>query len=137
LHIDELKEIPQTALAFINDDHAEEVRLLRAFVDVLRDGGDDAAVTQAWEALFVHTREHFGREEAAMRETGFPPYPVHKGEHDRVLAELQQKFAAFEQSRDRVALLDYAARGITDWFVGHLQSMDFITARFVAAQRGQ
>jgi hemerythrin len=133
VHIDDLTAIPQTALAFMNDDHAEEVRLLRAAVDALRTGAGAVAIGAAWAALVDHTRAHFAREEAAMREAAFPPAAVHQAEHERVLAEMAAQFAAYQQSGHSTTLLEYAAHAVPDWFLRHLQSMDYVTARFIVA----
>ena len=132
MHIDDLDEIPQTAVKFINDDHAEEVRLLRALVDALRSGAAETVTTAAWSALLDHTRYHFTREEAAMREVGFPPYAVHKAEHERVLIEMSARFALYLSSGETTALLEYAAREVPDWFERHLLSMDRVTAQYIA-----
>ena len=91
----DLDAIPQVALPFINHDHREEARLLNDLADAVT--GHQAGkvpvetVLHRLEALFEHTQEHFGREEEAMQKAGFPPYPMHKGEHERVLEEIDRK----------------------------------------------
>jgi hemerythrin len=132
VHIDDLDEIPQTAVVFINQDHAEVVRLLRVLVDALRSGAGERATTEAWSALLVFTQEHFEREEAAMLEVRFPPYLVHKAEHDRVLGEMSARFAVYLASGESTALLEYAAREVPDWIERHLLSMDHVTAEYIA-----
>ncbi len=138
--LDSLVEIPQTMLAFMNEDHRVEVELLRDLVKALRErvkgAGSDAEVLPKLAALEQHTREHFAREEQAMVETDFPPYPEHRAEHARLLAELAAKVAEYRTGGSARALLQYADEGLTTWFVGHVTTMDFVTARFVTAQRG-
>ncbi len=135
MHIDDLDEIPQTAVAFINQDHAEVVRLLRVLVDALRGGAEPRTTADAWSALLVFTQEHFEREEAAMREVRFAPYAVHKAEHDRVLVEMSARFALYLVSGESTALLEYAAREVPDWLERHLLSMDHVTAHYIADRR--
>lgn len=135
-----LTQVPQVALAFINDDHREEIALLRIVVAALearaRGEATDAEVVHAWEALAKHTEEHFLREELAMKEVSFPAFAVHQAEHQRVLADMAGHFQAWRGGGPVKALLAYADEGITDWFVNHVQTMDFITARFVMAATG-
>ncbi len=135
-----LTQVPQTALAFINDDHREEIALLRIVVSALEglERGEATAeeVAHAWEALAQHTAEHFAREDLAMKEVSFPAFAVHHAEHQRVLADMDGHYRAWRAGGPARALLSYADEGITTWFVQHVQTMDFITARFVMAARG-
>jgi len=135
----DLDRIPQVALPFINQDHRVEGDLLNRLHEALvahRAGGPAAPVLQAFEMLLAHTREHFGREEEAMRRAAFPPYPVHKEEHDRVLEEMEEEGRAFGEKGDAARLGRYVAEAVPAWFVAHIQSMDAVTAQFVAMRGG-
>ena len=114
----DLDAIPQVALPFINDDHREEGRLLNELADAVKAHRTGAVpvetVLHRLEALFAHTQEHFAREEAAMREVGFPPYPVHKGEHDRVLEEMESEETHFRETGDTARLWKLRLRGGAD-----------------------
>jgi hemerythrin len=134
----DLDAIPQVPLDFVNHDHREEARLLNELaeaIEALRAGrGDHEAVVQRFQVLFDHTREHFAREESAMQESGFPPYPVHKGEHERVLAELAGEGRTFGRTGDAERLWTYVSKAVPAWFVNHIVTMDLMTARFVASR---
>ena len=133
----DVHRIPQVALSFMNDDHHLEACLLNDLVDALRDHGEagrKAAILECLDALLDHTREHFAREEAAMEDAGFPAYAVHKAEHDRVLDELKAEARAFQARGDAARLSAYVCDTVPAWFVEHIQSMDLVTSRFVAAQ---
>jgi len=136
----DLDAIPQVALSFINDDHREEGRLLNDLCDAVKGHRTGQVpvetVLHRFEALLQHTKEHFGREEEAMREVAFPPYPVHKGEHDRVVDEMESEETHFRETGDTARLWSYVSEGIPAWFVPHIQSMDAVTAQFVVARRG-
>ena len=140
MSIVDLAAIPQVALAFINDDHREEARLLNDLAEAVK--GHKAGkipvetVLHRFEALFAHTQEHFGREEEAMRQVGFPPYPVHKGEHDRVIEEMESEETHFRETGDTGRLWSYVAEAVPTWFVGHINSMDAVTAQFVSMRKG-
>ncbi|BDG03085.1 hemerythrin family protein [Anaeromyxobacter oryzae] len=130
-------QIPELPLAFMNSDHAEEVRLLEDLgvaLDAHRKGGAAQPVLERLALLAVHTREHFLREEQVMRETAFPAYPIHKAEHDRVLAEMDQEARRFREGGDPARLWSYLFEVVPAWFVQHIRTMDHMTARFVAAR---
>jgi hemerythrin len=135
----DLDGIPQVALPFVNEDHLEEARLLNRLQDALaahRGGGPVEPVLEGFDRLLAHTREHFEREEAAMLRAGFPPYVVHKAEHDRVLEEMEGEGSRFREGGDRERLWRYVSAAVPEWFVSHIQTMDFVTAQFVSMRGG-
>jgi hemerythrin len=136
----DLEKIPQVPLAFVNDDHREEARLLNDLADAVRGHRDGKVAVETvihrYDALLDHTREHFAREEDAMRRTGFPPYPMHKAEHERVLEDMESEAQHFRETGDTARLWTYVADAVPSWFIAHIQSMDHVTASFVAARGG-
>lgn len=131
--------LPRLSVPFMNEDHAEEARLINAVADQLeafRAGGAELSrVEAALEALYAHTRAHFAREETAMLEASFPAYTFHQAEHVRILGELGEVERKFLGSRDGEGLQTYLA-GFPSWFEGHISSMDAVTARYVAEWGG-
>lgn len=132
----DLRRIPHLPVAFMNEDHADEVRLVNdveAALAAHRHGhGTLPAVIERLSLLAVATREHFVREEAAMRETHFPAYAVHKAEHDRVLAQMDAEAHAFRETGDAGRLSRYLAEALPAWFVNHIRTMDAVTASHIA-----
>ncbi|MBY4677603.1 hemerythrin family protein [Marinobacterium sp. CAU 1594] len=128
-------QIPQVALAFMNDDHHEAVELMNGLNEALQDG-EDEQIDELLASFLDHNRSHFGREEQHMRDYGFPAYPVHKGEHERVLAEMDQMANYWLTRRDRGHLQRYLTETVLPWFNNHLATMDTMTAMFVARQMG-
>jgi len=126
---------PQVALDFMNHDHAEFVELRAKLLSLLSSPGNEAAVDGLLDALLEHTRRHFGEEERLMRAANFPPFPIHKGEHDAVLAGMATQIANWKQDRAVNVLRAWLDKEVGDWFVNHVSTMDFVTARFIAAQR--
>ncbi len=126
-----MQDYPQVELAFMNRDHAEFVELRETLLVMLAHQGNPAEADALLDRLLEHTRRHFAEEERLMQETRFPPYPMHKGEHDRVLADMESHVARWKQERDITALSDWLEVGLVDWFVGHVSTMDFVTARYI------
>lgn len=128
--------LPQVALEFMNRDHAEFVTLRDRLLDLMATRIGDDEVNQLLSELIEHTRRHFADEEQAMRDTGFPPYEVHKNEHDRVLAEMAYQVERWRRGGNADSLRDWVERAVGDWLVGHVGSMDMVTASYIAARRG-
>jgi hemerythrin len=134
----DLDAIPQVPLDFVNADHREEGRLLNAVadaVDALEAGtGAASPALECLAALRDHTAAHFGREDDAMRRTGFPAFPVHHAEHARVLAELDDEIRRFRETGDAARLRAWVLGDVPQWFVNHIQTMDLVTARFISSR---
>ena len=130
--------IPDLPIEFMNADHAREAALVNdldaALAAHARGEGTIDAIFERLSLLAVHTREHFLREESMMREARFPPYAVHKAEHDCVLAEMDREARAFREHGDAARLSRYLFETLPAWFRGHVRTMDVVTARHVAAQ---
>jgi hemerythrin len=122
---------PQVALDFMNRDHAEFAALRDKLLGLLSAQAPDAVVDTLLDELLAHTRRHFTEEERLMQEAHFPPYPMHKGEHDSVLAEMSAQIERWKLERDATALHDWLEKSVGDWFVTHVSSMDFVTAGFI------
>ncbi|GEJ58529.1 bacteriohemerythrin [Anaeromyxobacter diazotrophicus] len=130
--------LPEVAVAFMNADHREEARRLVALTEALsalsQGRGDRGEVVRRWTALVQHTREHFAREERAMEQTRFPPRDVHRAEHELVLSAMETEEQAFLQDGDAARLARYVDRALPDWLRRHIETMDLVTARFLAAR---
>lgn len=136
----EPEELPELPIPFMNDDHQREVGLvndLEAALAAHAGGGPETLepVLAKLALLAVHTREHFLREETAMRVSRFPAYPVHKAEHDRVLAEMDREARLFRQRGDAERLSRYLFEVLPGWYRGHVRAMDVVAAKFVADRR--
>lgn len=119
------------ALDFMNHDHAEFASLYAEGVHLLEDG-DYAALDELLEKLVTHTREHFAAEERAMQAGNFPPYPMHKMEHDRVLTEMVRQVARWTGQRDVTGFREFMLIALPDWFTKHVNLMDAVTARYLS-----
>ena len=127
-------DYPQVALDFMNRDHAEFIALLEKLLDLLHKQAPDTEVDVILNEFVEHTRRHFNEEERHMQEAKFPPFPVHKMEHDRVLEDMQNRIAQWKQDRDSAALINYLEKAVIGWFVQHVGMMDFVTARYIAGK---
>jgi len=132
-------QLKRLAIPFMNADHAEEARLLNVAADLVEGFRTGTAgleqVTAALDALYLHTRAHFAREEAAMRDASFPAYSFHQAEHVRILGELGEAERKFREGKDAEVLAAYLAT-VPAWLAGHIETMDAATARYVSEWGG-
>jgi hemerythrin len=124
-------DYPQVALDFMNRDHAEVVAMRSRLLGLISAHAPETGVDTLLHELLEHTRHHFAEEERLMQETGFPPYPMHKGEHDNVLADMAARIERWKQGRDVEVLRDWLEHAVGDWFVNHVTTMDFVTAGYI------
>ena len=131
-------DVPIVALEFMDRDHrghVDQVNALGRLVERARAGEQvQASLESGVRDLVRHTREHFAREEEAMRRTGFPPYPVHKAEHDRFLREVDAAVAAWKEKPDLDALEQLLRHHLPNWLIHHVSTMDRVTARYLGDQ---
>lgn len=130
--------IPKVALEAMNEVHYEEADLINELIDVLDAVAAGKLPAQALDAplegLLDHIHRHFAGEEERMAAAGFPPYPVHKAEHDRAFAQARGVYAAWMSNRDPSALSAYLRQTLPAWMVQHIGTMDAVTAQFLAAR---
>lgn len=98
----------------------------QAFVDLLAEAehAPDAALAAAWQTLVAHTEDHFGREDAWMRATGFSSANCHSQQHRAVLGAMREELAPGLEAARQHALIREMAAALGPWFVQHAQTMD-------------
>ena len=112
--------------------HEEERVMLNDIYALLAQAQPDAPLIDArLDALIHHTTAHFEQENRNMLLINFPPYPVHKEEHDIALAGMKAAFDHWKTSRDLPALRQYLETDLPAWLQQHIATMDMITARFL------
>jgi len=133
-------QLPLVAFAEMNDVHVEEVGIVNELSDLLDAySGDESQIgpiAAKFTELVEHTKEHFANEERLMTETAFPPFPVHKGEHDMQLSRVASLVAEWERTKNVDLLKAFIQVELPQWVVNHIQTMDAVTAMHINATRG-
>ena len=104
-------------VAAMDATHREFVAHLEALA-----AADDASFPGLFEALALHTREHFDGEAALMKQCRFPATGEHTSEHLRVLGEMAFMGRAAQAGRLKTARSYVEA--LPAWFATHLATMD-------------
>lgn len=132
----EASAMPQVALASMNATHREELDLVNQLGALLEQGMagtvDAPAITAKVGEWVEHTRDHFARENRLMQAHGFPPYPMHSGEHERVLQELEGLQRQWLDTQAVEPLAKFLFLDWPGWFDQHVNSMDRVTAQFLS-----
>lgn len=124
--------IPEVALEFMNAVHYEELELVNKLLGLLSESSDNIDISLQMQVWVDHTDAHFAREEKVMQEYHFPPFPVHKMEHDTVLQQLKDVQSQWLASFDKAQLENYIKNTWGPWLQGHIGSMDMVTAQYLS-----
>lgn len=129
--------IAQVAYEAMNETHDEEIDIINQIGEYVtqRDSGDmqlQDKIDILLEKLLEHTKEHFSGEETLMRECRFPPYIIHKAEHNRVLQTASQHYAEWQKTGDSAHMERFVFEFLPLWIYDHIATMDTITAQFIA-----
>jgi hemerythrin len=128
-----MRDYPPMAQDFMNREHEDFANLLNAAEQALLMG--EAALPHL-TLLYDHCVKHFAHEEEEMQRYHFPPYPVHKAEHERVLGMFREQLTNFEATGDISPVLEFLLETVPDWFGQHLRTMDRVTSQFLFQQKG-
>ena len=129
-------KVPQVAMEFMNDVHAEDVDIINDLHNLIVKYSQDTnevnatAIDTQYETWYEHTLNHFEGEEIKMLELNFPPYAMHKSEHEKALAQMEHVYRLWKEKRDISSLSQYISQEIPKWLNNHIQTMDTITAMF-------
>ncbi len=129
------ESLPRVALDSMNHTHEEEVALVHCLAEALKAPEiDEAVLNRAIDAWVVHTKAHFEAENQLMQEIGFPAYTVHRDEHEKVFAQIQQLISQFRSDNEPELLNHFVCEQWSRWFDTHVRSMDMATAMFAKMQ---
>jgi len=124
--------LPQVALPFMNDDHAEAAELFASLVSALQEKNIQQ-ISHSLRLVIEHCEQHFDREETLMKQYNFPATHCHEGEHKRVLTQLGQLEEEWGETQD-LSLMEEWAGQFPSWLQNHIATMDTVTANFIAMQ---
>ena len=131
------RKLPMVEINFMNTIHEEDVDIINEmFKLILMYENRPTQISRQnidvqYQKWFHHTVEHFQREEIRMKELNFPPYEIHKREHDHALAQMDSIFREWNNSKDIRVLKTYFIEVLPKWLVQHIESMDAVTAIFL------
>ena len=117
----------------IDAQHRELFRRADDLLSAIR-GGKPERVGAVLRFLHQYAVEHFGLEEAWMRENRFKGYLRHKAEHDRFVADLVALADEHESGPGGGYMAGRVNGWLADWLVKHVSGTDAEMAVFLAKQ---
>ncbi|WP_457642315.1 bacteriohemerythrin [Persephonella sp.] len=130
------EDFPQVALSDMNNIHSTEIDILNslyeAILNYMEGKVDIETVDRLFDDFLNDVKEHFSFEQNLMEKYGFFAYPMHRGEHDRVLYELNSIEKLWKEKRNPETLKDYLENQFAPWIINHVQTMDTVTAMFLS-----
>lgn len=105
----------------------------RLHTEITSEEPEYSIVGEVLVELIEHTGGHFAREEALMREIGFPGYKAHKREHTLLMQKVNDLHRQFMDSRSNSKLPVEVANFIQYGLVRHVMRSDMELGRFMHA----
>ncbi len=128
--------IPEVAVNKMNQIHETEVEVLNKLYDAIEkyEKGENSIeeVEKLFDEFLKDVQEHFSFEQGLMEKYNFFAYPMHRGEHDRVLMELTQLKKKFDKEKNPSLIKSYLSQIFVPWIINHVQTMDTVTAHFLS-----
>ena len=114
-------------------DHTPFVTLREEVMALFDRHASHAEIDAKLSEFLDHLKAQFAAEEQAMLAAAFKPHDAHKTEHDRALKKLAYRIEHWQKTREVRLMLEYIETELADWFVKHVNTRDYITARFLSA----
>ncbi len=115
----------------IDAQHQELFRRAARLLDALKAGRLEE-LRATIEFLHEYAVEHFGLEEAWMRDVQYPAYVQHKTEHDRFIADLLDLAERLERQGPTTFTALEVNAWLTEWLRRHVSGTDREMGRFLA-----
>lgn len=106
----------------IDRDHKKLLTLINHVQTAVYYSTGETFERQALKELVDYTKDHFEREEALMRDNGYPNYEPHKKQHEEMIAKVREYCAAYE--KDREGTINDLSDFLKGWLIEHTQGTD-------------
>ena len=130
------EELPKVAVEKMNEVHSVEIDILNKLYSKILEFEDDNSkfeeVVKLFDEFLNDVIQHFSFEHSLMEESNFFAYPMHRGEHDRVLFELKSLEKMLKEKNDVKTLKEYLIYNFKPWLINHVQTMDTVTAMYLS-----
>ena len=112
----------QVGIGFVDAQHKRLVDIINRLHQGMLAGHGKETVGKTLEELIRYTKAHFAAEEKVLDSCGYPGFPAHRTEHERlthVVLEFQQKLMS-NQLGLSVNVMDF----LKDWLGQHILGVD-------------
>ncbi|MEO5362434.1 MAG: bacteriohemerythrin [Magnetococcus sp. DMHC-8] len=113
-----------TGVSRIDEEHVRLFGIWQAFQDAYVEFGA-VVVSGILEELVDYTRYHFANEEQQLAQMEYVRLPEHREAHRQLTETLLAFCDTLNQTQDRESMLVEVGSFFQNWFVQHIQEMDF------------
>ena len=119
----------------IDQQHKEIFRRVDALLEASAKGVGRERLAELLPFLGSYVIQHFGDEEKAMKDAGYPEYPRHKQLHAAFLAEFVTLRKRYETEGATTAVTLEVQRKVVDWLVHHIKKEDKAVGAFIKSKK--
>jgi len=119
-------------IAILDTQHRNLVNMINELHQAMGEGSGKDKLAQILSDLVKYTQGHFATEERLMQSHGYPDFPAHKAEHDRLtgtVMDFQRRFLSNEAGLS-IEVMEF----LRDWLVKHIMGSDKEYSPFLNAQ---
>lgn len=132
----QIEQLPRVALERMNKVHEKEIEIMNKLYQLLQDYEKGNAsiedIEKAFNEFVEDVKYHFSSEQEMMEQYNFFAYPMHRGEHDMVLGQIQSLQKNWEKNKNPDIIKSYLENQFLPWLINHIQTMDTVTAHFLS-----
>lgn len=125
------RESYSVGVSVFDEQHKKLVTLINEMFQLVRDKDDTEKILQYLDELIDYTKEHFGDEEAAMEQSGYPLIEEHKAIHADLLKQVLDFQKRVQEKSDEVSVDLY--QFLREWLLTHILEEDKKYAEKLAA----
>jgi hemerythrin len=115
----------------IDNQHRELIGRINQLFDACNQGKGKAAVQETIKFLEDYVIIHFGAEEKAMVQYGYPDYASHKVHHQQFVASFGELKNRLETDGPGAYLVVLTNRIVVDWLNSHIRNVDKILVAYL------
>jgi len=106
----------------IDEQHQRLIDLINDLHGAMLEKQEEPELSKILDGLAAYAVSHFATEETLMKKFGYPDYERHKGEHDRLMAQVR---LLLEKSRtNKAELTQEVMTFLQRWLIGHIVNVD-------------
>jgi hemerythrin-like metal-binding protein len=113
----------------IDRQHRKLVGLINSLQTAVDYSTGEEFERKALDELVDYTRTHFKYEEGLMEKHGYPDFESHRGEHERMIAQVDEVLEAYRQDQDNA--MQNAIEFLKGWLINHINGTDKQYSKFL------
>ncbi len=119
----------------VDEQHKELVKMLNTAQAMGIKAFSDAETKKTLDFLGDYVVKHFADEEALQRQSNYPKYEWHKGQHKSFIEEFGRLKQEFHKNGASAKFTLNLNKSVIDWVIRHIKSADTEFGRHYQASR--